>query len=89
MERPVRRTRRTKPAYPAIAMALLLGAVLGGIAGELLRNAMPFFARHYPIGLKPTTVDLAIIAFTLGFEFKVSVAAVIGAATGAFIASRR
>ncbi|MCL5292917.1 MAG: DUF4321 domain-containing protein [Actinobacteria bacterium] len=89
MERPVRRTRHPRRSYPAIAVALFLGAMLGGILGELLSKALPFLARNYPIGVKPSTVDLAIFALTVGFEFKVSVAAVLGAVAGVMLVSRR
>ncbi|MHB0976550.1 MAG: DUF4321 domain-containing protein [Candidatus Aquicultorales bacterium] len=89
MQRPVSRTRRPKRSVPAVAAALFLGAIIGGILGELLRSTLPFFARYYPIGLKPSTVDLSIFAVTLGLEFKVSVMAVLGAIAGVALAGRR
>lgn len=78
-----------KRSLNATAIGLLAGAILGNIAGELLKNAMPTLDHFYTVGFKPSRVDLSIIALTVGCDLKVNILAVVGALAGALIFSRR
>ncbi len=60
------------------AVALLIGAVIGGAMGEVFRPYVPILGSGVVIGFKPVTVDLHVITLTLGMMFKVTISAVIG-----------
>ncbi len=59
-------------------IALFVGAVLGGVLGEVFKRYIPLLAGGVKVGFKPVTLDLYIFVLTFGFDFKITVAAIIG-----------
>jgi hypothetical protein len=63
---------------------LLLGAMIGGLFGELIKLGLPggvvkeVLLRHIPIGFQAITIELAVIQFTFGFMFKVNIISMLG-----------
>ncbi len=66
-------------------LVLLVGLVLGGILGELLKDVVPILAYGKSIGFQPVTVDLSVIILTLGLTMQVNLAAIIGIMAAVFI----
>lgn len=66
-------------------LVLLVGLVLGGILGELLKDVVPILAYGKSIGFQPVTVDLSVIRLTLGMTMQVNLAAIIGIVVAVFI----
>lgn len=69
----------------------LLGGISGGILSEILRrmSSAPFvhdiFLKGFKIGLTPPiTVDLHMIAFTLGFSIQVNLLTLLGVILGIY-----
>lgn len=61
-----------------IIVALLLGAVLGGLVGEIIGSYLPpggaktLFSKAVVIGFEPFHVDFYAISFTIGLLFKIN-----------------
>lgn len=66
-------------------LVLLVGLVLGGILGELLKDVVPILAYGKSIGFQPVTVDLSVIKLTLGMMMQINIAAIIGIAISILI----
>ncbi len=66
-------------------LVLLVGLVLGGILGELLKDVVPILAYGKSIGFQPFTVDLSVIKLTLGMIMQINLAAIIGIVVAVFI----
>jgi hypothetical protein len=71
---------------------VLIGGLLGGVLGEILRLFSPegllkeMFLKGYSIGLNPPgTLDLHIITFTLGFTIQMNLFSLIGIIFGIYI----
>ncbi len=69
---------------------ILLGAFIGSALGEILAFILPqgvvkeFFLRSAVFTLGPTTLDIIILTFTLGFSLKLNVIGVLGIAIAAY-----
>lgn len=61
-----------------LALFLIIGAIIGTILGKSLSNILPVLNYGEKIGFGPTTLDLSIITFTLGFSANLTVAGIIG-----------
>ena len=61
-----------------LIIALILGAVVGGLVGDIIGSFLPegavktLFRKSVDIGLRPTTVELYAIAFTIGLLVKIN-----------------
>lgn len=61
-----------------LVILLLVGLVIGDIIGDALGKYLPFLAQGNSVGLSTTTLDLGIIALTLGFKINLNLAGAIG-----------
>jgi hypothetical protein len=79
---------KNRPPFAGRSFGLLvLGVLLGGIAGSIVSYFMAglfpdgpvrdFFFKSLPIGIPTFTVNLGFMAFTLGFSVSVTTAAVL------------
>jgi len=73
-------------------LIIIVGALIGSFLGKFIQNAFPegssvkdLFATEISAGLSPTTLDLRIIEFTLGFLVKLNVTAVVGMLIAGYI----
>lgn len=77
-----------------IALFLVLGAIIGGIIGELiagfpLGGVTPFLVKTYPIfDLAPVTVNLYVAKFIVGLSFHPNLVSLLGM-IGAYFLVRR
>jgi hypothetical protein len=77
-----------------IALFLVLGAIIGGIIGELiagfpLGGITPFLVKTYPIfDLAPVTVNLYVAKFVVGLSFHPNLVSLLGM-IGAYFLVRR
>jgi uncharacterized membrane protein YeiH len=61
-----------------VVVALILGAVFGGLIGDILGSYLPpsaaktLFTKSIDIGLETVKVDFYAIAFTIGFMLKIN-----------------
>ncbi len=61
-----------------IIIALLLGAIIGGLAGDLLGSYLPdgaaktLFSKSIPVGVDSFSADFYSIAFTFGLMVKIN-----------------
>ncbi|MGI6162988.1 MAG: DUF4321 domain-containing protein [Bacillota bacterium] len=56
-------------------IALLAGAIVGSVVGEVLSGVAPILARGFAVGLQPPFhVDLNVISFTFGFSIHLNLA---------------
>ncbi|MDZ4723287.1 MAG: DUF4321 domain-containing protein [candidate division Zixibacteria bacterium] len=61
-----------------IMTALILGAMLGGLVGEIIGTFLPdgaakiLFTKSIEIGFSPFTLNLYTLAFTVGFMVKIN-----------------
>lgn len=61
-----------------IVVALVLGAVFGGLVGDIIGTFLPpgaaktVFSKNIEIGFDSTTVDLFALTFTVGLKFRVN-----------------
>ncbi len=61
---------------------ILVGAILGGIIGEVFGTYIPFLNMSKSIGFSPVKVDLSLIQLTLGFTMKLSLSGILGILLG-------
>lgn len=61
---------------------ILVGAILGGIIGEVFGAYIPFINTSKAIGFSPVKVDLSLIQLTLGFTMKLSLSGILGILLG-------
>ena len=64
---------------------LMVGAVIGGVLGELLRGVdalqslVPYLVSTYPIlDIAPFTLNLYVVSLTLGFSLSLNIMSIIG-----------
>ncbi len=64
---------------------LMVGAVIGGVLGELLRSVdalqsfVPYLVSTHPIlNLAPFTLNLYVMSFTLGFSLSLNIMSILG-----------
>lgn len=80
---------KVKSADPLILIVMLtVGAVIGGVIGEVFKQTMPILNYGKSVGLQPFTLDLSIIKLTFGFMLHLNLAGVIGLVIALFIFSR-
>lgn len=75
--------RRTRSSL-LLLILLLTGAAIGGLLGEILGGYLPILMVDKVFGFSPTTIDLGVLTFTLGFTFRLNLAGVIGLILGFF-----
>ncbi|NLY50694.1 MAG: DUF4321 domain-containing protein [Firmicutes bacterium] len=61
---------------------LLTGALIGGALGRLFAEYLPFLVLGETVGFSPTTINISILQFTIGFVLNITVAGVIGLLLG-------
>ena len=66
-------------------LLIIIGAILGGILGELLKNVpslaglMPFLVTTYPIfDMTPVTINLYVMKLTIGGSFMPNLMSMLG-----------
>ena len=71
---------------------ILIGALLGGVLGEILKAISPegplrnVFSQGFHIGITPpVTLDLRIFSFTTGFTLRANLLTLLGAILGIYI----
>ena len=71
--------------YGLLTVFIILGAILGGILGELLRGVnalesiMPYLVHTYPVFImQPATVDLYVIQLTIGLSLTPNLMSILG-----------
>ena len=70
---------------------LLLAALLGGLAGEILSLLLPhgtlkdLLTRSFSVGVSPATLDLRVLSLTAGIKLRVTVFSVLGLVAGAVL----
>jgi len=72
-----------------LLIALLIGGVLGGVLGEVFKRYLPIVGQGASIGFKPVSLDLNILGLTLGFTFKITIAAVVGMLVAFMLVARK
>lgn len=61
-----------------IISALILGAVMGGLVGDIIGTYLPpgaaktVFTKSVQIGLSPTNLDFYAVSLTVGLMFKIN-----------------
>jgi hypothetical protein len=74
----------------ALLLWLITGAVIGSLLGHLVALLLPagvvrqFFLTGTSIGFGPTTVDLAVISFSLGLHLTINIVGVLGILLAAY-----
>jgi len=74
---------RSRPISLLVLM-IVVGCILGSLFGELIGLILPqgvirdFFVKGVKPGFDPLHVDIGILAFTIAFRLKVTVASVLG-----------
>lgn len=75
-----------------LLLFIFIGALLGGVLGEILRAISPegplrnTFTGGFHIGINPpVTIDLRIISFTIGFTLRANLLTLLGAILGIYI----
>lgn len=57
----------------------MVGAIIGTVIGEALRDYVPVFTRSATLGISPTDVHIGdIITFHFGFTLRLNLATAIG-----------
>lgn len=59
-------------------LVILAGSIFGNIIGLALSPYVPILNFGQSIGFGPTTIDLNILSFTIGFKASLTVAGIIG-----------
>lgn len=67
-----------------------LWAVIGAVVGHLIGQAVQVdvLTKSIPMGLKPVTLDLNVIAITFGLDLNLSVAGAVGLVLALWLALR-
>lgn len=63
-----------------LLILLVIGGILGSILGQLMSSfsALSFLNEGRVVGLPPATLNLEVLAITLGFTFKVNLLSLLG-----------
>jgi hypothetical protein len=75
-------------------LVLLVGAVVGSLAGEILGQLVPngplhaFFTRGVNVGIPSFSVDLPAITFSLGLMLRVNLCTLFGLALAFYVLRR-
>lgn len=77
------------------ALYVVIGAILGGILGELLKMAdifsgvVPYLVTTYPVfNVAPFTVNLYVLQFTIGFGFAPNLMSILGIVIAVYLFRR-
>jgi hypothetical protein len=72
-------------SYGTCILFVVIGAILGGILGELLRNVaalqgvIPYLVQTYPVfDMQPVTVNLYVLRFTFSLAFAPNLMSILG-----------
>lgn len=71
-----------------LLLLLLIGSIFGSLIGQALGSQVSWLNYGQTLGLKPTTLNLAVLSLTFGFTFKLNVAGIIGFLAALLIYSR-
>ncbi len=80
-----------KKSLGFILIVIVLGALIGSALGEVIALLIPagvvhqFFLKSATAALGPTTLDIIIMTFTIGFSIKLNITGVIGIFIAAYI----
>lgn len=79
-------------SYGTLALYVVIGAILGGLLGELLSGVdalsslMPYLKNPYPvIDVAPSVIDIYVIKLTVGFAFSPNLMSIIGVVIAVWI----
>ena len=79
-------------SYGTLALYVVIGAILGGLLGELLSGVdvlsslMPYLKNPYPvINVAPSVIDIYVIKLTVGFAFSPNLMSIIGVVIAVWI----
>ncbi|WP_405750852.1 DUF4321 domain-containing protein [Anaerovibrio slackiae] len=79
-------------SYGTLALYVVIGAILGGLLGELLSGVdalsslMPYLKNPYPvINVVPSVIDIYVISLTVGFSFSPNLMSIIGVVIAVWI----
>jgi len=82
-------------SYSMCIIYVVVGAVLGGILGELLsgvdalHSIMPYLVHTYPVlDMQPMTVNLYVIQLTMGMSFYPNLMSIFGIVVALFLFRR-
>lgn len=71
--------------YGMCALFVVVGAILGGILGELmkgvdaLQGVIPYLVQTYPVfNMQPATMNLYVLQVTAGFSFAPNLMSILG-----------
>ncbi len=68
-----------------LVLVILAGSIFGKIIGGALSKYVPILNYGESIGFGPTSIDLNILSFTLGFKASMTVAGIIGIIIAIFV----
>ncbi len=71
-----------------LLLLLLIGSIFGSLIGHILSPHAAWLNYGQALGLKPTTLNLAVFSLTFGFNLKLNVAGIIGFIAALFVYSR-
>ncbi len=71
----MKRNRRSKGL---LIFLLILGAIIGGVIAEALKDKIPILTEGINIGFSPINVDLYFIVLTFGLNLRFNLGSVIG-----------
>ncbi|WP_405745949.1 DUF4321 domain-containing protein [Anaerovibrio slackiae] len=79
-------------SYGTLALYVVIGAILGGLLGELLSGVdalsslMPYLKNPYPLNnVVPSVIDIYVISLTVGFSFSPNLMSIIGVVIAVWI----
>ena len=79
-------------SYGTLALYVVIGAILGGLLGELLSGVdalsslMPYLKNPYPvIDVAPSVIDIYVIKLTVGVAFSPNLMSIIGVVIAVWI----
>lgn len=77
------------------ALYVIIGAILGGLLGELMKMAdifsgvVPYLVTTYPVfNIAPFTVNLYVLQFTIGLGFAPNLMSILGIVLAVFLFRR-
>ena len=72
-------------SYGTCILFVIIGAILGGILGELMRSVdalqslIPYLVQTYPVfDMQPVTINLYVIRLTFGLAFAPNLISILG-----------
>ncbi|MBK5251610.1 MAG: DUF4321 domain-containing protein [Peptostreptococcaceae bacterium] len=71
-----------------ISVAVLIGIILGNLAGNALSDVVPFFSKTISLGLDDFSLKLYVLDFHIGLLFNVNVLGLVGGLIGLLTATK-